>query len=452
LFTTWERSPDIIINIVIHLRCFIQESAQLIFLRRNRYRLPIFLFILLGITAMVVLFSKGMKSFEKGTGIRESRDQAPAAKADALPELPVLPPFRDFIDFMDRELDTTHTVGAAYTVVHAGRVEFTHTHGETRFGSGEAVDEHTLFRLASVSKGFAGALACLLEHEGVLSLDERVVDHYPGFRLKDSVNTAELTIRNLLSHTTGLVPYAFDNLVEAGEELSQIVSRLPEVDIAAPPGVLYGYQNVTFSMWDPISRRATGIPYQVLLQEMIFKPLGMNDASVGPVPLGPGVKMAFPHVRGSSGYIPLDPHQGYYNVLPAAGVNASISDLGQWLLALLGHQPAVFPDTVCRILSEPVIYTPLKSRYTRYWKPFRERYYSLGWRIYIYRGRKIVYHGGYIRGYRAEIGFCPEEDVGIAFLQNSPNNLASKSVPRFFDLYFDFLEGGGAPVIAGHPK
>jgi beta-lactamase class C len=114
--------------------------------------------------------------------------------------------------------------------------------------------------------------------------------------------------------------------------------------------------------------------------------------------------------------------------------------MGQWLLALLGHHPSVFPDTISRMLAEPLIYTPLKSQYTRNWQPFRERYYSLGWRIYLYRGRKIIYHGGYIRGYRAEIAFCPAEDVGIAFLQNSPNDLASKVVPRFFDLYFDHQE------------
>jgi hypothetical protein len=114
------------------------------------------------------------------------------------------------------------------------------------------------------------------------------------------------------------------------------------------------------------------------------------------------------------------------------------------------------------MLAEPLIYTPLKYRYTRYWKPFRERYYSLGWRIYHYRGRKIIYHGGYIRGYRAEIGYCPQEDVGIAFLQNSPNSLASKAVPRFFDLYFDHREAltendsmittGNAPHLEAQEK
>ena len=76
-------------------------------------------------------------------------------------------------------------------------------------------------------------------------------------------------------------------------------------------------------MWDPIVRRATGTPYQVLVDEMIFKPLGMNDASVGNVGDRVDLNMAYPHVKGRGGYIALKPHQGYYNVLPAAGVASS---------------------------------------------------------------------------------------------------------------------------------
>ena len=394
---------------------------------------------------LVLVISTGSILFIKGTRTPETRESLITA-ASAVPEIavatpserpiPELPAFKEFISFMARELDSSHTVGAAYTIVHNGDVAYTGTYGEREYGSDLEVDSHTRFRLASVSKGFAGALACLLELDGAFSLDDRVVDHYPGFALKDSASTAELTIRHLLSHTSGLVPYAYDNLVEADQKLNDIIARLDEVDVSAPPGELYGYQNVLFSMLDPIARRTTGVPYQVLLDEKIFKPLGMKDASAGPMDLDKNPNLAFPHVKTGAGYVSLNPHEGYYNVMPAAGVNASISDMEQWLLALLGQKPEMMPDTIITSLSTPVIYTPLKWRYTRYWKPFRERFYSLGWRIYNYQGRQIVYHGGYIRGYRAEIAFCAEENIGIAFLQNSPNGLASRCVPTFFDLYF----------------
>jgi beta-lactamase class C len=356
--------------------------------------------------------------------------------AEKEPE-PLPPLFAEFVQYMEHELDSSKTVGAAFTIVNQGRIIYTGTYGERERGSGKEVDEHTLFRLASVSKGFAGVLASILEQEGVFSLNDKVVDIYPGFLLKDSASTADLSIRDLLSHTSGLVPYAFDNLVEDDQELSTIIDRLNEVDISAPPGELYGYQNVMFSMLDPIAERSTGLPYKDLLQEKIFNPLGMTDASVGPVDLERNSNLAYPHVKTRKGYVALHPYKGYYNVMPAAGVNASISDMGRWLLALLGYQQEWLPDTVISTISTPVVYTPLKWQYTRYWEPFRERYYSLGWRIYQYKGRKIMYHGGYIRGYRAEIAFCPAEDVGIAFMQNSPNNLASRFVPAFMDLILE---------------
>ncbi|MDF1575281.1 MAG: serine hydrolase [Bacteroidales bacterium] len=382
---------------------------------------------------MTIFVASGSKSLDT-----PSVQMTEQPVAERIP-VPLAPPIREFVRFMEQELDSSSTVGAAFTIVHAGKIVYTGTYGEREYGSRKEVDEHTLFRLASVSKGFAGVLAGMLEQDGAFSLNDRVVDHYPGFSLKDSVNTAGLTIKHLLSHTSGLVPYAFDNLVEANQELYTIIDHLDEVDISAPPGELYGYQNVMFSMFDPIARRSTGIPYPVLLQEKIFKPLGMRDASAGPIELNENSNMAFPHVRTSKGYVALQPHEGYYNVLPAAGVNASISDMGQWLLALLGHRKEWMSETLISKISTPVIYTPLKWQYTRYWKPFRERYYSLGWRIYQYQGRKIIYHGGYIRGYRAEIAFCPSEDVGIAFLQNSPNDLASRCVPAFMDLFLESI-------------
>ncbi len=387
---------------------------------------------------MVVLLTAGTIFVSRGTRSLESLSaQVQVSAIEEKAPVPLSPVFKEFVSFMEQELDSTQTVGAAYTIVHGGEVVYTGTYGVLENGSKKEVDEHTLFRLASVSKGFAGVLASMLEQDGFFSLNDRVVEHYPGFLLKDSVSTADLTIRNLLSHTSGLVPYAFDNLVEADQDLSTIIERLDEVEISAPPGELYGYQNVMFSMLDPIARKTTGIPYQELLEEKIFNPLGMFDASAGPVDIKRNPNIAYPHVSTKNGYVALHPHEGYYNVLPAAGVNASISDMGQWLLGLLGYKPDWVSDTVRSTIATPVIYTPLKWRYTRYWKPFRERYYSLGWRIYNYQGRQIVYHGGYIRGYRAEIAFCPSEDVGIAFMQNSPNNLASRCVPTFMDLFLE---------------
>ena len=344
-----------------------------------------------------------------------------------------------FDDFLHQRLDSMGTVGAAATVFHGDEVIYTLTYGVRRAGTSDSVNRNTVFRLASVSKGFAGILLCQLYKKRSLNLDDRVISYLPDFRLKDSVNTHDLTIRHLLNHTSGLVPHAFDNLAEAGQTIDEILPRLVEVDISAPPGRLYGYQNVLFSLVDTIAALGTNTPYPELLEHHIFDPLGMENSSAGYRPLVWNSNVAFPHIRRNGEFYPLPLNTGYYNLLPAAGVNASISDMGKWLAALLGNSPrAIHPD-VLKMITTPEIITPLKRAYTRHWDPIEGRYYSFGWRIFDYKGYRIMYHGGYVRGYRAEIAFCPELKTGLVFLQNSPNGVASRCVPTFFNMYFEEL-------------
>ena len=350
-----------------------------------------------------------------------------------------------FDSYLQQNLDSSQTVGAAATIVYKDSVVFMRTSGVRRAGAADPVTPHTVFRLASVSKGFTGVLALLLEKEGLLSIQDPVRKYITGFQLKDSVNTADLNIHHLLNHTSGLVPHAYDNLAEAGLEIGEILPRFAEVDISAPPGELYGYQNVLFSLFDTIASQISGEDFSLLLQEKIFLPLGMQDASAGFDKLVWHPDVAFPHIRTAGGYRVLPMHTGYYNLMPAAGINASISDMCRWLLALLGHVPEILGTELLETIATPQIYTPLKRNYTRYWEKIDGRHYSFGWRIYDYKGRRIIYHGGYVRGYQAEIAFCPQEEIGLAFLQNSPNRLASQCIPAFFDMLFTELDKPKAP-------
>ncbi len=358
---------------------------------------------------------------------------------DAVAEdtLPIQKVIRSFDGFLRDSLENAGCIGAAATVFHQDKIVYTLTHGVKRAGTTDSVDRHTVFRLASVSKGFAGVLAAILQKEGVLNMDDRIIDCLPGFQLKDSVNTHDLAIRHVLNHTSGLVPHAYDNLAEDGKTLREIIPELAAVEIAGVPGQYYGYQNVVFSLFDTLAVLKTGRDYGELLSRKIFRPLDMKDASTGYRGLVWNRNVAFPHDRINGEYHPRPMNTGYYNLLPAAGVNASIDDMEKWLAALLGLAPKKLDTAVINLITTPQIYTPLKRNYTRFWDPIEARYYSFGWRIFDYKGRRIIYHGGYVRGYRAEIAFCPEEKTGVAFLLNSPNRLASQVVPTFFNLYLE---------------
>ncbi len=358
---------------------------------------------------------------------------------------PVIPLYDSL---MSAEIAGTGTVGAAVAIIYKGQIAFLKCYGVRKEGEKDPVDPSTLFRLGSVSKTITGVLAGILSNDGTIDLDTDVKDVLPGFMLKDSVNTRHLTIRNLLSHTSGLVPHAYDNLVEEHIPFSVIMDSLSRVSISAPPGELYSYQNVMFSLYDTITSIKTSEDFGSLLNEKIFKPFGMSHACTGFEAFRNNPDKAYPHCATRGGYRAMPLNDRYYNTLPAAGINASISDMAQFLCAIL--EPGRIDGVLDTVLT-PQIRTPLPWTYLRYWDHPDSKQYGIGWRIIGYKGRKVAYHAGYVDGYKSEIALCQDEQVGIVFLSNSPNKAASVSVPAFLDLYFryrDHLQGTSGTELA----
>ena len=347
--------------------------------------------------------------------------------------------FEDYEQWITDEIETSGTIGAAVAIIYKDQIAFLKCFGTRKSGSAEPIDEHTVFRLASVSKPVTGVLAGILAQENILDFDEYVIESLPGFRLNSTVNTQKLTIKNLLSHTSGLVPHAYDNLVEGHVPFRTIYERLRMAGISAEPGKLYGYQNVMFSLVDTILAVKTSKNYSQLVKEKLFERVGMNDASTDFESFKNNPNKAYPHWgNGSRKSLPLN--NRYYNTAPAAGVNASVSDMAHFLMALLNKNNPLLKEDIQETIFQPQVVSPLSRGYFKYWENVGRKKYGLGWRIVDYKGRKVAYHGGYVHGYKAEIALCKQEDIGIVYLTNSPNSLASQSIPEFFNRLFNYKE------------
>lgn len=347
-----------------------------------------------------------------------------------------------FDSILEVNLKKSGTVGAAAVVTYKGKIALIKCFGVCKAGEKDEVNENTIFRLASVSKSVTGVLAGILDDENIINLDDKVVDYLPNFELKTPQSTQQLTIRHLLSHTSGLVPHAYDLMVEDHVPLKKIIERLDEVDITAPPGQLYGYQNVLYSIYDPITESKTHKPFNSLIKEKVFLPFGMVDASTGFEAFKDNKNKAYPHYnRGNNRFAPMRLNDRYYNTSPAAGVNASIADLGQFLIALTDDDSKVISDDARTIVFTPQVKSPLKRTYFRSWgRGIQSKQYSIGWRIVDYKGHKVAYHGGYVLGYKAEIALCEEEEIGIALLCNSPNSATAQNIPTFLNMLFEEKE------------
>ncbi len=343
-----------------------------------------------------------------------------------------------FDSLLNANLKQSGTVGAAAVITYKGKIAFIKCFGLRKAGEKNLVNKNTIFRLASVSKSVTGVLAGILDDENIINLDDKVVDYLPDFALKNSTSTNEIKIRHLLSHTSGLIPHAYDLMVEDHVPLNKIIERLVEVDITAPPGQLYGYQNVVYSIYDPIAEAKTHKSFNSLIEEKVFTPFGMHDASTGFEAFKNNENKAYPHYnRGNNRFSPMRLNDRYYNTTPAAGVNASIADLGQFLITLTDDKSEVLSDNARETIFTPQVKSPLKRTYFRSWgRGIQSKEYSIGWRIVDYKGRKVAYHGGYVLGYKAEIALCEEEEIGIAILCNSPNSATAKNIPTFLNMLF----------------
>ena len=339
------------------------------------------------------------------------------------------------VEAMAQQLVANQRVpGLAMAVVHNGRVLSARGYGITDVKAAEPVDGHTVFRLASLSKSFAGTLTGMLVNEGALRWDSKVVRYLPEFRLSDPNAAQNITVADLLSHRVGLPHNAYDRELEAYTDYRTLTHKLASAPLKCQPGTCYGYQNIAFSLVGDVVFAATGDFYSQEVQRRILKPLGMNDASLGLEGIQSSARWAKPHVRGRGGWVSVRPKSTYYQVAPAAGVNASASDMAQYLLAHTGYRPDVLPAPLLATLHQPLVSTPTEIRGSS-WRRTRlnSASYALGWRVYDYAGERVVFHGGAVQGYRGLIAMLPDRDFGVALLWNSESSVPSGLLPTILD-------------------
>lgn len=350
------------------------------------------------------------------------------------------PAGRELVDAFDAhfraELADTGVPGAAYAIVHRGQLLGLGTYGSTEQAGTRAVDNSTVFRIASVSKGFSGVLAAMLAAEGRFELDQPVAAFSPAFTL-ERAQPRPLTIEDVLGQRSGFVRNAYDNLIEAGLAREEILPRFRSLEPLCAPGACYSYQNNIFSLIEDVVTETVRRPWAQVVQERIFGPLGIVGASIGYQAFVADDNRAEPHLKTRSGWRQVRPRTTYYQVPSAAGINAGILDMTQWAIAMLGHRPDVIPPDVIAEVTRPRIRTR-NEMFNRHWRDIiTNAHYGLGWRIYELGRHELALHGGWVAGYRAEIALSHELDLGIVILANAETRAVSALDRFFWDRVFE---------------
>ncbi|MEL6687935.1 MAG: serine hydrolase domain-containing protein [Pseudomonadota bacterium] len=345
-------------------------------------------------------------------------------------------PAVDFDSLLEEIGNSSDIVGLAVAVVRDGEVESMRTFGVRSLDGLEPIDEETVFRLASVSKGIASSVVGQMVSEERISLSAPASSFSETLQLKNSHDLTRLTLEDVLSHRSGLPPYAYDNLLEAGISPAIIRGRYAEVDPICAVGACYTYQNVVFDTVTELIESVDGKAFSEALNTRLFEPLGMTRASASLDGLQRDDNWARPYQRKRGGpWQQVEIKDAYYAIPAAGGANASISDMAIWLRAQMGYHEEVLAKDVLAMIHAPRVTTRAELRRLRNGFPGLEAAsYGLGWRIYDFAGDRVISHFGSVDyGFGAQITFIPSKDVGIVVLTNSRSKGYSKIVPAFLE-------------------
>jgi beta-lactamase class C len=363
-----------------------------------------------------------------------SNDGTVAASSSGVPADRMKDTLSAYQQWLGRVDQRNVVAGLATAVVADNKVVFEDTIGYANAATREPVTPETVFRLASLSKAFATALTGVLVGDGKLSWDTKLVNVLPFFRLKSDSAAQQATVRDILGQRLGLPKNTYDSMLEDNVPYEELVRRLDEVSLTCDVGQCYGYQNIAFSLIGDVVYAQTGDFFTRQVDKNIFFPLGMKTASYGREALEASKSWARPHRPGSNGWIPFEPKDAYYRVAPAAGVNASLKDMEQWLIAQMGGRPDVLPASLLNTLHAPEVSTPVEM-HSAPWRRARleDASYALGWRVFDYEGETMIFHAGAVEGYRTMIGFLPKQHVGLVMMWNSADPLPAGLLPMVFD-------------------
>jgi len=347
-------------------------------------------------------------------------------------------PLNGFDDYVNKALRDWQVPGLAIAVVKNDQLVFAKGYGVRKLGEPTPVNEQTLFAIGSSSKAFTATAVAMLVDEGKLKWDDPVTKYLPGFEMYDPYVTRELTVRDLLSHRSGLER---GDLLWYGSDYDrdEILRRTRYLKPTWSLRSTFGYQNLMFLAAGQLVAKVSGKSWDDFIRQRMFTPLSMSASSTSVRDLKSSDNVSSPHAKVED-KLEVIPWRNIDNIAPAGSINSNVVDMAQWVRLQLAQGEYQKQ----RLLSSGAAKEMQTSQTViRAEPPFSLLYpeahflnYGLGWFLHDYRGRKVVEHGGAIDGMRAQVAMLPEEKLGLVVLTNlHGTTLPLALMYRIFDAY-----------------
>ncbi len=324
----------------------------------------------------------------------------------------------DLDDYIRAQMARWTVPGAVVGILRDGARE-TRAYGVASLETGYPVRPDTLFPIGSISKVYTAALIMTLVDDGALDLDAPVVTYLPDLRLADERARETVTLRQLLTHQSGMYGDYYDDFGMGDDALARCVASFHTLRQLTAPGELWAYCSSGFMLAGRVAEVVTGQPFETAMRERIFAPLGLDrsfffarEAIVYPTAVG--------HAPKSPGGDEHKVTRRYLlarNVAPAGGIISDADDLLTFAAFSMGdgawHDQRILSPVALEAMQTP------QAPAANYPAAGFAEWSGLGWAVRFIDGVKVVEHGGSLSGFQVKLKFVPAQRFALAILTNS---------------------------------
>ncbi len=343
---------------------------------------------------------------------------ASSASVWAQPAQATFEPLADLDGWLEAQRIGWGVPALAVALVKDGQVIYLKAFGFRDAAQSLPVNTETVFRGGSVTKAFGAATVAMLVDEGRMSWDAPVTTYIPELRFAGGEAYSGITLRDMLSHRTGLPRHEL--LWYNNQRLTRqaLVARLPHLEMSAPLRARYQYTNLMFMLAGLAVKRVTGQTWEAFTRARLLAPLGMTRVNLSAPEMASDPNHVVGHARNGARKVVAVPLRHDPLLGPAGAVNASIGEFARWVQLQLGRgrfdgRRLISPAAMAAMW-EPLVATgpaPAQADAPR-------SHVGLGWRVDRYRDHLRVAHGGDLNGFTARVVLLPQKHAGLAVLVN----------------------------------
>jgi len=334
----------------------------------------------------------------------------------------------------ERALDAFNIPGIGIGIIKDGKIVHAKGYGVKDIRTKDPVDADTLFQIASNSKAYTAATIALLIDEGKMSWDDKVTDHIPEFKMFEPYVTREFTVRDMLSHRSGL-PLGAGDLLFFPDPIGKLDTVLKAIETIPPSSSFrskYDYDNLMYILAGEVVARVSGKPWSEFVEERIFTPLKMDDCRATYSRVPKDANIATPHAMSDSILEVRDWVQHEFTG-SVGGINCSINSSLKWLKTQLNHgvmdngEPLFSKDRHGEMWSPQTIMSTRPPQDVG--QPVRMEHYALGWHLSnLPTHHQVISHTGGLDGMLTSTVMLPEENLGILVFTNQANGWARGAI------------------------